>query len=337
METVQIACPALNTYSAILDTRSLDPADLLVKLSKELGPNDVVTVYGTQDSTATSSSVNLTLLGSLSGNNGNYSNGFAVSGWAFLFFFRSSGTSAGGYVIASGNQNGTGSMVAPPSVSLPALNAFSALLSLAVFASGSTLVGLSANQTSRDTFNVYGTNDATAGTSNGVSGGQLLGTIQGGDGTAPGTVLNAGGFAYVFFQRTGGSTSGNAFAWGTSVTAAGGGGGGGGASMPSALNKSMAAQTTTADGQLACSTPIAAAPVGFVGVNVNGVSYDPGNGVTTGCPCYFSNGSGTVAYAQGSIPAGALLWWNGSVAGFQLFGGTPPPPVDLIDFVYNIA
>jgi hypothetical protein len=336
VQNVQIACPALGVFSALFDVRSLDPSGLLIKLSKELGPTDIVTVYGTQDDTASGTSTNLTLIGSLPGNNGNTSNALFAAGWAFLIAFRTQGASPGGNVIASGNQNGTGSTVIPPSIALPAFGAFSTTLSLAVLAGSDFLVGLDANQTSGDTFNVYGTNDVTAGGVAGAAGGQLLGSIAGGDGTAPGTVLSVSGFSYLFFQRTGpraGGTPGTAIVWGTSVTASGGGGGSG--STPSALNKSMPAQTTTADGQLACATAIGATPKGFVGVNANGVSYDPGNGTKIGVPCYFSGDGGTTARAQGAIVTGDSLYWNGSVAGFQLFGGVGGPPADLIDFVFS--
>jgi hypothetical protein len=223
VQNVQIACPALGVFSALFDVRSLDPSGLLIKLSKELGPTDIVTVYGTQDGTATGTSTNLTLIGSLPGNNGSTSNALFVAGWAFLIAVRTQGASSGGSIIASGNQNGTGGTVTPPSVALPAFGAFSTTLSLAVLAGSDFLVGLDANQTSGDTFNVYGTNDATAGGVAGAAGGQLLGSIAGGDGTAPGTVLSVSGFSYLFFQRTGpraGGTPGTAIVWGTSVTTA---------------------------------------------------------------------------------------------------------------------
>jgi len=327
-------CPAINTYSALFDVRSLDPTSILVKLSKELGPSDIVAIYGTQDSTATSLSANLTLLGSLAGNNGNANTALTVEGWAFLIAFRTAGLSAGGTIIAAGNQNGTGATVAPPSVALPAVGAFSTTLSLAVLGGNSFLVGLDANQTSSDKFTLFGTNDATAGGLNGAAGGENLGPLQGGDGTAPGTVLTVRGFTYLFLQRTAGSTAGSAIVWGTSITASGGGGGAGG--KPSTLNKSMPAQTTTLDGQLACAVPIGALPIGWVGVFVNGVNYDPGNGVKIGVPCYFSGDGGVTARAQGAIQMGDLLYWNGGVlpgdAGFQLSG---VPPIDSIDFIYN--
>lgn len=350
MQEINTPCPPLNTYSALFDVRSLDPAGILLKLSKQYGPGDVLTIYGTLDSTATSASANLTLLGTLSGNNGNTGGGFFTDGWPFLIAHRDSGSTVGGNINASGNQNGTGGTVAPPSVALPALNAFSTVLDLAPLAGNTFLIGLSANQKSSDTFNIYGTNDLTAGGLSGAAGGQFLGTIKGGDGTAPGTVLQVSGFKYVFVQRTGGSTAGTVLAWGTSVTASGGGGGGGVASVtasfplassgganpnitspglgtPTALNKSMVASTTTLDDQLACATPIAALPKGFVGVLVNGVAYDAGPKTNV---CYFSSDGGTTALAQGAITAGALLYWVGSVAGFQLDATT-----DIIDFTYD--
>lgn len=103
----------------------------------------------------------------------------------------------------------------------------------------------------------------------------------------------------------------------------------GGADHPSANNKDMAALTTVADFDDACATGITATPFGYVGVSVNGVWYDVGNGVRTK-DCYFSGDGGTTARAFGAIVAADLLYWVGSVAGFQLAAGT-----DTISFFYD--
>ena len=351
MQEINTPCPPLNTYSALFDVRSLDPAGILLKLSKQYGPSDVLTIYGTLDSTATSASVNLTLLGLLSGNNGNTGGGFFTDGWPFIIAHRDSGSVVGGNINASGNSNGTGGAVAPPSVGLMTMginNGFTTVLDLAPLAGDTFLVGLSANQTSGDKFNLYGTNDATAGGPTFAAGGQLLGTLQGGDGTAPGTILQVTGFKYLFVQRTAGATAGFLLAWGTSITAGGGGGGGvatvtatppifssGGPNpnisttlgSPTALNKNMVGSTTVADFQLACATPVAALPKGFVRVFVNGAAYDAGAKTDV---CYFSSDGGVTALAQGAITAGALLYWVGSVAGFQVDATT-----DILDYDYN--
>ena len=104
----------------------------------------------------------------------------------------------------------------------------------------------------------------------------------------------------------------------------------GGGSSPNKNNKRMAASTTTADDQLACATGITTTPVGWVGVQVNGIGYEPGDAVKIGVPCYFSSDGGVTPLAQGAITSGALLYWVGSVATFQLTAGT-----DLVSFIYN--
>ena len=108
------------------------------------------------------------------------------------------------------------------------------------------------------------------------------------------------------------------------------------ANFPSRSNKNMAASTTAADHDLACATAIASNNVvdsagngGYVGVRVNGVAYEVGDGDRTH-DCYFSGDGGVTARAFSAIVAGDLLYWNGSIVGFQLAAAT-----DKIDFVYN--
>lgn len=102
-------------------------------------------------------------------------------------------------------------------------------------------------------------------------------------------------------------------------------------------NKGMAASLTTADGQVACATTVATTPAasstlgGYIAVRVNGVGYEIGDGTKVAVDCYFSGDGGTTARAMKSIVAGDLLYWNGSVAGFQL------ATTDRIDFVYNVT
>lgn len=101
-------------------------------------------------------------------------------------------------------------------------------------------------------------------------------------------------------------------------------------------NKSMAASTTAVDGDLACATTVAQAPAsssangGYIGVQVNGVSYLVGDGTKVAVDCYFSGDGGTTARALKSVVAGDLLYWNGSVVGFQLAAAT-----DKINFLYS--
>jgi hypothetical protein len=99
----------------------------------------------------------------------------------------------------------------------------------------------------------------------------------------------------------------------------------------SPYNKGMSANTTGADNSLACSTNIFATPPlnAWVQVYVNGISYKIGNGTKASVPCYFSGDGGVTARATGGIVQGDSLYWNGSVAGFQLDSS------DRIDFVFD--
>jgi hypothetical protein len=108
-------------------------------------------------------------------------------------------------------------------------------------------------------------------------------------------------------------------------------GGPGAISNPSTSNKAMTASVTSADFQVACSTPLAATPAGhsYVGVNVNGVAMTVGNG-TRSAPCYFSGDGGATARSWSNLQAGDQLYWVGSVALWQL------ATTDTIDFMYNV-
>jgi hypothetical protein len=55
----------------------------------------------------------------------------------------------------------------------------------------------------------------------------------------------------------------------------------------------------------------------ILAILINGVRYELGNGVRTK-DCYFSADSGANAVAQGSLVAGNTLYWNGTIAGFDL-------------------
>lgn len=119
----------------------------------------------------------------------------------------------------------------------------------------------------------------------------------------------------------------------------GGGGGAGPGSIvatPTTANKSMVANATIEDRQLACSTAVALTPAlstangGAFQVLVNGVSARLGNATKVGVECYFSGDGGVTARNQKAIVAGDLLYWNPSVATFQLSA------TDLIDFIYMV-
>jgi hypothetical protein len=79
---------------------------------------------------------------------------------------------------------------------------------------------------------------------------------------------------------------------------------------------------TTADGQAATATTLAFTPA--VGTSfelkVNGVQEPIGDGTKVGVPAYFSVDGGTTARAWSAVASGDTLYWNGSVAGYELAG-----------------
>lgn len=101
--------------------------------------------------------------------------------------------------------------------------------------------------------------------------------------------------------------------------------------VPTTSNKSMAAVATTNDGDVACNTGIASTPPqdSFVLVFINGVMIEVGDGVKTK-EAYFSGNSGTTARALIDITSGDKLYWNGSIAGYQLAA------TDRVDFGYVV-
>lgn len=115
------------------------------------------------------------------------------------------------------------------------------------------------------------------------------------------------------------------------VESGSGGGGAGGAETIS--NKRMPARNTTGDGQLACAIAILRTPVAgsYIGARVNGVDVpDLGDGSKLNVSCYFSNDGGQTARAWADITIGDTLYWNGSIAGFELVAST-----DVIEFTYE--
>ena len=63
-------------------------------------------------------------------------------------------------------------------------------------------------------------------------------------------------------------------------------------------------------------------------ITVNGLSVNLGDGTTT-ASCYFSADGGTTARAMADIESGDQLYWNGSIAGYELDGG------DNVDVIYD--
>jgi hypothetical protein len=96
------------------------------------------------------------------------------------------------------------------------------------------------------------------------------------------------------------------------------GSGGSGSSKLNITDRNLTASLTTSDGDLACATAISETPEADSGVRVyiNSVRVSCGN--TVNDYCYFSADGGTTPRAFGSEQAGDLLYWNGSVAEYEL-------------------
>lgn len=96
-------------------------------------------------------------------------------------------------------------------------------------------------------------------------------------------------------------------------------------------NKDMPAESTGSDGDLACDTGVAITPSdhGYIIVSINGNIVSVGDGVKTK-DCYFSNDAGATARAIQDIVAGDKLYWNGTIAGYELDAN------DRIDFNFDI-
>jgi len=109
------------------------------------------------------------------------------------------------------------------------------------------------------------------------------------------------------------------------VTTSGSGGNTTGAfESASPHNQSMSAVITNFDGDIACISPITLEPEGRVDVLINGLSVDLG--ITKAA--YFSGDGGSSARVRGNAEVGDLLYWNGSIAGYELDVN------DKIDFDY---
>lgn len=94
-------------------------------------------------------------------------------------------------------------------------------------------------------------------------------------------------------------------------------------------NRNMTASATTSDGDVGCSTGLAIDLTAWLAVTVNGTVANVGDGVKTK-DCYFSGDGGTTARAFGALQSGDLLYWNGSIAGYQLTIS------DRIDYIFDL-
>lgn len=97
-------------------------------------------------------------------------------------------------------------------------------------------------------------------------------------------------------------------------------------------NKNMVALVTVADNDAATATTVVKNNYngGYMGIRVNGVGYQVGDGSKL-LDAYFSGDGGVTARAFSAVVAGDTIRWNGSIAGFQL------AVTDRIDIVPALA
>lgn len=95
------------------------------------------------------------------------------------------------------------------------------------------------------------------------------------------------------------------------------------------VDKNLTASVTVNDGDLACLSPISKSPkyLSPVSVYINGLNVNVG-GKEFPFDCYFSSDNGVTAKLTGTEDIGDKLYWNPTVANYNLDAN------DLIDFVY---
>lgn len=101
----------------------------------------------------------------------------------------------------------------------------------------------------------------------------------------------------------------------------------------SRANKRMPVRTTVHDGDRACDIAIARnlADGASISILVNGVVESRlGDGTKLNASCYLSGDGGYTARSLSDVQAGDVLYWNGSVAGYELDAA-----YDIIDFLYE--
>jgi len=99
--------------------------------------------------------------------------------------------------------------------------------------------------------------------------------------------------------------------------------------VPVPYDESGAGLVTSSDGDQATAMLVGFTPVngGYVKIGINFDLYEP-SGDKLGA-CYFSDDAGATAKARDAVKAADGLYWNGSVAGFQLDSN------DVVAFVYD--
>ena len=318
MKNVSLAVPSLGNFAPAaappFDIRTIDTTAILLKLSTDLLATDEITIYGTLDVTATPTSPNLVLLGTVNGTLGQPVSGSFLSYWPYVFIERTAGVTPTSptslFFACSAAAAGTPSP--PLTTALPATTFFSTLVDLTPF-TNPVRVGLDANQTVLDTFEVYGTDDPST---TGFAGGTLIGSLQGGGFNATVSTVLISAYQFVYVMRTGGFTAGSLLLWGANDTASGGGGGQG----PLDLG-SLAVDDTAVDGNIGTPPLTAAQSVDVyssfvldqVTPDVTATLPDPTN-PTPGKVVFVSNDGATPITLYGANIApefGMSLQWDG--------------------------
>jgi hypothetical protein len=98
---------------------------------------------------------------------------------------------------------------------------------------------------------------------------------------------------------------------------------------PSKEDQGWAALTTVSNGDLASNETVSTDLLGSVKVEVNGHGVGVGDAAKDEA-CYFSGDGGITPRARDGVKAGDKLYWNGSIAEYQL------EPDDRIDLFYDI-
>ena len=100
-----------------------------------------------------------------------------------------------------------------------------------------------------------------------------------------------------------------------------------GGSTPGFIDKEFTSLTTTTDGD-AAGAVLSFQPEGYVMIMVNGMQQVVGSADKTK-DCYWSRDGGATALPLSGLEAGDTLYWNGSIAGFEL-------DADTITLNYNV-
>lgn len=208
MLLVSTALPAVG-FSAVLSLLTLDARKIVFGMSKDVGSDNRLRLWGTLDSGAIDAT-NAEDLGLFEGTAGsvlppNFRE--RVLAWPYLLVQRVAGSTAGTFFAVSDELL----CPAPVTQAAPAAGSFTAIYDLTAFSASWIRFGASAFMTAADVFELYLTVDATATNANGCL---FAGRFTGGAGPANNITLLAQGWPYALVRRLQGATPGNCIAAG---------------------------------------------------------------------------------------------------------------------------